>query len=100
MSPASSAQSAGYERGELTGPAEALPHLRQDLERVCDRLWDLHPIIRGHYDHPAFNGSYSIKAVLPAVASHLAYNDLAIQEGSMASLQFYRMAFENNAMHT
>jgi len=46
-----------------------------------------------HYYHPAFNGSYSIKAVLPTVAPHLAYDDLEIQEGTMASLQFHRMAF-------
>jgi hypothetical protein len=34
-----------------------------------------------------------MKAVLPAVAPQLAYDDLAIQEGMMASLQFHRMAF-------
>ena len=85
----------GYERSVLTGLAEALPHLRPDLDRVCGRLWDLHPIIKAHYYHPAFAGSYSIKAVLPAVAPHLAYDDLAIQEGMMASLQFHRMAFGN-----
>ena len=83
----------GYERSVLTGLADALPHLRPDLDRVCDRLWDLHPIIKAHYYHPAFDGSYSIKAVLPAVAPHLAYDDLAIQEGMMASLQFHRMVF-------
>ena len=83
----------GYERSVLTGLAETLPHLRPDLERVCGRLWDLHPIIKAHYYHPAFAGSYSIKAVLPAVAPHLAYDDLVIQEGMMASLQFHRMAF-------
>jgi hypothetical protein len=71
-----------------------LPRLRNDLLRVCDRLWDLHPIVKVHYYHPAFAGSYSIKAVLPAVAPHLAYADLEIQEGTMASAQFYRMAFE------
>ena len=85
----------GYERSVITVLAEALPHLRHDLDRVCDRLWDLHPIIKAHYYHPAFAGSYSIKAVLPAVAPHLAYDDLAIQEGMMASLQFHRMAFGN-----
>ena len=55
----------GYERSVLTGLADALPHLRKDLLRVCDRLWDLHPIIKAHYYHPAFNGSYSIKARRP-----------------------------------
>jgi predicted RecB family nuclease len=83
----------GYEQGILTSLADALPHFRQDLLRVCTRLWDLHPIIKAHYYHPGFNGSYSIKAVIPAVAPHLAYDDLEIQEGSVASLQFYKMVF-------
>ena len=83
----------GYEQGVLTGLADALPHRRGDLLRVSTRLWDLHPIIKAHYYHAAFNGSYSIKAVLPAVAPHLAYDDLEIQEGIMASLQFHRMVF-------
>jgi len=82
-------------RGVLTGLADALLRLRKDLLRVCTRLWDLHPVIKAHYYHPAFAGSYSIKAVLPAVAPHLAYDDLEIQEGTMASLQFHRMAFED-----
>ncbi len=85
----------GYEQGVLTGLADALPHLRDDLLGICTRLWDLHRIIRGHYYHPAFNGSYSIKVVLPAVVPHLAYDDLEIQEGIMASLQFSRMVFGN-----
>jgi len=84
----------GYERNVLTGLAEALPPFRYDLERICDRLWDLHPIIKAHYYHPDFAGSYSIKAVLPAVVPHLAYDDLEIQEGTMAALQFFRMTFE------
>jgi Domain of unknown function(DUF2779) len=83
----------GYEQGVLTALADTLPHLRDDLQRACDRLWDLHPIIKAHYYHPDFNGSYSIKTVLPAVAPHLAYGDLEIQEGALASLQFHRMAF-------
>ena len=85
----------GYERGVLTGLADALPHLRKDLLRVGDRLWDLHPIVKAHYYHHRFEGSYSIKAVLPAVVPHLAYDDLEIQEGTMASVQFHRMVFED-----
>jgi len=85
----------GYEHGVLTGLAHALPHLRSDLDHVCDRLWDLHTIVKAHYYHPAFEGSYSIKRVLPAVVPHLAYDDLEIQEGVLASLRFHRIAFGN-----
>ena len=84
-----------YERAVLTGLAEALPHLRRDLVRLCDRLWDLLPIIKAHYYHPEFAGSYSIKAVLPALAPHLAYADLEIQEGTLASVEFARMVFDD-----
>ena len=82
-----------YERGILTDLANALPALRPDLERVIDRLWDLHPIIKAHYYHPGFEGSYSIKAVLPAMVPRLAYEDLEIQDGMIAGLQYYRMTF-------
>jgi hypothetical protein len=84
----------GYERGVLMALADALPRQRRDLLRLCDRLWDLHAIIKGHYYHPGFAGSYSIKAVLPAVVPRLAYDDLEIQDGVMAGLHYYRMIFE------
>jgi predicted RecB family nuclease len=84
----------GYERGVLMALADALPRQRRDLLRLCDRLWDLHPIIKAQYYHPGFEGSYSIKAVLPAVVPRLAYDDLEIKDGTMAGLQYYRMIFE------
>jgi predicted RecB family nuclease len=85
----------GYERGVLTALADALPHLRHELDRVCERLWDLHPVVKANYYHPGFEGSYSIKAVLPALVPALAYDDLEIQEGTMASVQFARMVFDD-----
>jgi hypothetical protein len=85
----------GYERGVLTALADALPHFRHDLDRICERLWDLHPVVRANYYHPGFEGSYSIKAVLPALVPALAYDDLEIQEGTMASVQFARMVFDD-----
>ncbi|HWU41757.1 MAG TPA: DUF2779 domain-containing protein [Candidatus Acidoferrum sp.] len=53
----------GYEQSILGALADALPHRRADLLAVIARLWDLHPIIKAHYYHPAFEGSYSLKAV-------------------------------------
>ncbi len=82
-----------YEQTILTALADALPPLREALLAVVARLWDLHPVIRSHYYHPGFAGSYSIKVVLPALVPALAYDDLEIQEGALASLQFHRMAF-------
>jgi hypothetical protein len=51
-------------------------------------------VIRDHYYHPAFEGSYSIKAVLPAVVPSLGYGDLDIQEGGMAAQIYHHMVFD------
>ena len=82
-----------YERSILEQLAVAVPSLRQALLRIVGRLWDLFPIVRDHYYHPAFGGSYSIKSVLPAMVPSLAYDDLAIKEGGHAASQYYRMVF-------
>lgn len=82
-----------YERSVLEQLVEALPSLRGSLQGLLKRIWDLFPIIREHYYHPAFRGSYSIKSVLPAVVPALGYDDLAIQEGGQAASEYYRMVF-------
>lgn len=84
----------GYERAILERLAELLPGLRSELQRVMARLWDLFPVIRDHYYHPDFEGSYSIKAVLPAVVPSLSYGDLEIQEGAMAAQVYHQMVFD------
>jgi hypothetical protein len=84
----------GYEKRILTELAACLPKLKARLDRVIERLWDLLAIIKGNYYHPEFAGSFSIKSVLPALVPALDYGDLEIREGSMASLQYFRMIFE------
>jgi predicted RecB family nuclease len=80
-----------YEKGVLEGLAECLPHYRDRLHAVIERLYDLHVVVKNHYYHPEFHGSFSLKAVLPAVVPSMAYEKLEIQEGQMASLQYLRM---------
>ncbi|MES0397686.1 MAG: DUF2779 domain-containing protein [Syntrophobacteria bacterium] len=80
-----------YEKGVLEGLAEHLPHYRDRLLAVIDRLYDLHVVVKNYYYHPEFHGSFSLKAVLPAVVPSMAYENLEIQEGQMASLQYLRM---------
>jgi len=82
-----------YERTVIGRLAEALPSLRPELLRLLTRLWDLYVIVRDHYYHPAFKGSYSIKSVLPAV-THLNYDDLEIRDGEGAARAYERMVFE------
>lgn len=82
-----------YEDAILRQLANEFPELRSALKSIVKRLWDLLPVIKSHYYHPAFNGSYSIKSVLPAVVPSLGYRDLAIQAGGHAAAEYYRMVF-------
>lgn len=86
----------GYERSVLERLAETRPSVRAQLKQVIARLWDLYEVIKGHYYHPGFRGSYSIKDVLPAVVPTLHYDDLEIQDGSLAARAYYRMVFEES----
>lgn len=82
-----------YEEAMMRQVVEAFPEFRQFFSAIIKRLWDLHPIIKEHYYHPKFQGSYSIKTVLPAVVPSMGYDDLAIQEGGQAANEYYRMVF-------
>ena len=82
-----------YEEAMIRQLAEAFPEFRSAFKPILKRLWDLHPIIKDHYYHPGFKGSYSMKSVLPALAPSLAYDDLPIREGGQAAAEYYRMVF-------
>ncbi len=84
----------GYERAVLESLALALPAVKRELEQVMARLWDLFPVLREHYYHPSFNGSFSMKSVLPALVPSMDYGNLDIREGGVAALYYYRMVFE------
>ena len=65
--------------------AERFPLLQRPLLAINTRVVDLLPIARRHFYHPSQHGSWSIKAVLPAIASDLRYDQLdGIQDGGMA----------------
>jgi hypothetical protein len=81
----------GYEQTVLNGLARTFPQYSDRLVGLCARMLDLCAVIREHYYHPAFHGSYSMKAVLPAVVPELGYGDLQIRDGSQASVAFASM---------
>lgn len=82
-----------YEQYIVNALAEAVPHLRKDLLRVGERLWDLLEVLQSHYYHPDFQGSFSIKSVLPALVPSLDYSDLEIKDGATASATYHRMMY-------
>ena len=75
-----------YEKTVIKGLIDLFPDLTEPLQKIVDRLIDLYPIVKNHYYHPKMLGSWSIKAVLPAIAPHMDYSQLeGIQEGMGAS---------------
>jgi len=59
--------------------------LAAELTAISDRIVDLLPIARERYYHPAQQGSWSIKKVLPALVPELRYEELdGVQDGGMA----------------
>jgi hypothetical protein len=80
-----------YEKTIIGQLAQHLPEYHDQLNETLSRFKDLCDIIRKHYYHVKFHGSFSLKFVLPALLPHLSYNNLIIQEGNQASLEYLRM---------
>lgn len=81
-----------FEQTRIRELAQALPDLEADLMALLDgRIVDLLPLVREHCYHPDFHGSFSLKAVLPALVPGLGYDDLAITDGQVASLAYAEM---------
>ena len=76
---------APFEQRCIARLGDALPRLAGRLSRLHDRVKDLLPIVRDHVYHPGLLGSFSLKDVLPALVPGMGYDDLAIQDGGVAS---------------
>lgn len=75
-----------FEKSRNKEMADAFPEHAAVLHDLNSRVIDLmKPFADETINDPAFKGSASIKAVLPALLPELSYDDLDIQEGSSAS---------------
>lgn len=82
----------GFERGKINDLITLYPQYQVELQAIIYRLKDLMiPFQQRWYYMPQMQGSYSIKAVLPALVPELSYNDLEIKEGGTASNTFTQM---------
>jgi predicted RecB family nuclease len=86
-----------YERRTINALAIAVPERRDALLALQSRLIDLLSIVRTHYCHPEFRGSYSIKDVLPVLAPHLSYEGMEIADGQAAGLAWLEMQRTDDA---
>lgn len=80
-----------FEKTCIKNLAARLPKLRAPLLAIHARLVDVLEKARAHYYHPAQEGSWSIKKVLPCIAPELNYESLNVQDGQMA-MQAYAEA--------
>lgn len=80
---------AGFEVARMKELAQRFKALAPALNALILRVVDLLPITRQHYYHPSQQGSWSIKAVLPALCPELSYSELSgVQNGGMAMEAF------------
>ena len=81
----------GFESQRLSDLAGWVPGFRTRVKGIQARLWDLWPIIRNHVYHPAFAGSFSLKAVLPALVPEMTYVGMDVADGNQAGVAWERL---------
>jgi hypothetical protein len=82
----------GFEIPRLKELAEAFPEKSGKIDHIINNIRDLMiPFRDKSIYHWQFNGSYSLKDVLPALVPELSYDNLEISVGGMASSAWLHM---------
>ena len=82
-----------FEKWRIMEMAAMLTDLKPALDAVAGRLVDLLRLTRDHYQHPALNGSFSLKNVLPTVDAELDHALLVeVQDGLSAQAAYHEAA--------
>jgi hypothetical protein len=80
-----------FEESCIREMAKAFSDLSPHLENMIARLWDLiDPFSKKWFYDPDFNGSASIKNVLPVLAPDLSYKTLGIKQGDEAQAMYLK----------
>jgi hypothetical protein len=69
------------------------PDLAAGIQAISSKLVDLLPIVRDHVYHPDFQGSFSLKSVLPALVPDLSYKSLKVSDGYAAMVLLHGLLF-------
>jgi hypothetical protein len=65
--------------------------LADALQEIEEKLIDLKPVVVDHVYHPDFGGSFSIKDILTPLVPELSYDNLAVNDGEVASAEIARL---------
>lgn len=76
-------------------PCSPKHHAR--LAALEARCWDLCDVIREHYYHPEFHGSFSLKKVLPVLVTSMSYAELTVHDGQEAERTYVEALRTDNA---
>jgi hypothetical protein len=88
-----------FEITRLKEIARDFPQFLDEIEKLILRIKDLMvPFQRKYYYASEMKGSYSIKAVLPALVTELSYDELEINEGGLASVAYESLQTETDLM--
>ena len=87
-----------FEKSRIKELARDYPEYEKELMRLVDRMVDLEVPFNKYYYHHAFEGSSSIKKVLPVLVPELSYDRLNIQNGSDAQAIYRNLI--NKEYHT
>ena len=83
---------ASFEKGVLQDLALWCSEYEDKMTRTISDMVDLaYPFQKRLLYHWQFNGSYSIKSVLPALIPELGYDSMEVRDGEMAGLAYSRM---------
>ncbi len=82
---------ASFEKTQNRTMAAMFPDKATFLENVNDRMVDLEDVFKTAYVNASFDGSTSIKKVLPVVCPELSYDDLDVHDGASAMEAWERM---------
>jgi len=86
-----------FERARLKEIARDIPAYAERIEALISRIQDLMiPFQKRYYYVPAMRGSYSIKAVLPALVPDMSYDDMPIADGGAAMRAFEELWYETD----
>jgi hypothetical protein len=88
-----------FEITRLNEIARNFPEYADEIEKLISRIKDLMiPFQKKYYYAPEMKGSFSIKAVLPALVPELSYDELEINEGGLASIAYESLQTQTDLM--
>ena len=75
-----------FESGVLNSLATRFSEYKTAVKSFQERLWDLLPVIRSHTYHMNYQGSFSLKDVLPAWVPEMTYEGMGVSDGDQAGV--------------